>query len=138
MAFSHGSKAKFKLADSADTLTDISTYLDSVDMEGTVDTAETSTYGTDSKTHLAGMIGRRMNLSGMYDPTIDALISGILGPFSNPKAFEYDPQGIATGTPKFTGNAIVASYKVTSPLKDVVKFALVLEVTGVVTRATNP
>ena len=67
--------------------------------------------------------------------TWDQLVDGIVGSASS-STFEYGPNGNASPKVKYTGEAFVTNYTVTSGIGDAVKFSLDLQVTGAVTRGT--
>ena len=142
MAFIHGKKASFKVDNSAGTLVDISAYCKEVNLSRSIDTAETSTFGSGVKTYVAGLTDGTLSVSGQFDAagasTVDSVLSGILGQEAS-VTFEYMPNGsIAVGAnnPKYTGEAICTSYEVSASVGDVVAFSAEFQITGAVTRAT--
>lgn len=135
MAFVHGKSGAFKLDNSGGTLTDISAYLDNVSFPESVETGETTVFGNASKTYVVGLKDTTISLSGKWDSVVDAHLAGILGQ-SATVTFEYGPAGSTAGLVKYTGECIVTSYDVTTPVADVVTFSLELQVTGNVTRTT--
>lgn len=138
MAFVHGSKAAFSIADSGAVSRNISAYLVGVDFEPSVDTAETTTLGLSSKTYLTGLKDGKFSIEGKYDVTVDGYLSGILGGFLAARAFVYDPQGATTGLPRYTGTAHLTGYKVSTPVADAGTFTASFQVSGEVTRALVP
>lgn len=142
MAFSHGKGGAFRLDNAAGSLTDISTYLDDISFPQTVETGETTTFQSpgSAKTYVVGLRDTTLSLSGRYDPTIDALLSGVIeaqesGTLAT-ASFEFGPAGSASSAIRYTGEAIVTSYDMTTPVGDVVTFTAELQVTGPVTRGT--
>lgn len=137
MAFVHGKNAYFSLgsAGTETTKVDISAYLNEVGFPQTVETAETTVFGNDSKTYVVGLKDSTISLSGLHDPTVDNQLTGALG---NATAldFLYSPEGNATGDVTYSGSAFLTSYEVSSPVGDVVTFSAELQVTGDVTRGT--
>ena len=65
MAFTHGKDSVFKLDNSSGSLTDISTYVNNVDFPETADVSETTTFGADNKTYIAGLKDATISLSGL-------------------------------------------------------------------------
>lgn len=134
----HGRKAVFQLDNAAGTLTDISAHVDNVDFPRPVETGETTAFGDDDKTYITGLRDATFSLSGHYDPAtgaVDEHLSGILGQDAT-VTFEYGPGGNVTGDVKYTGEAILTSYEVTSPVGDKVSFTAELQTTGGITRTT--
>ena len=120
----------------AGTLTDISGYVNSVDgLPGDTDTGETTTLGKQSKTYIAGLHDASPSLSGVWD----AALTTIVGTQTEQKiirSFEYGPAGGGSGKVKQSGEAIITSYTVSSPVGDVVTFSISLQKTGDITEGT--
>jgi hypothetical protein len=136
VAFSHGSKALFSVADSIPTLRDISVYLTSTGLARAADMAETSTLGTTSKQYIPGMLDGTIPLEGPFDPTVDGYLFSILGA-AVASAFEYYPAGSPVGPtkPKYTGTCFLASYEVTTGTDGPATFSGELQLSGTVSRA---
>lgn len=133
MAFVHGKTADFRVDNSGGSLTDISTYCDSVDFPMTADTAEVTTFGDASKEYIAGLKDATISVSGSWDATADAVLAAIVGLSGS---FQYGPAGTTGGNIKYTGEAICTSYTVNAPVGDKVTFSAEFQVTGAVTRGT--
>jgi len=136
MAFTHGKDSVFKLDNSSGTLTDISTYVNNVDFPETADVSETTTLGADNKTYIAGLKDATISLSGLWDATADAIFGAVVGQ-SATLSYEYSPEGTASGKVKYTGEAILTSYAISSPVGDAVGYSADLQVSGAVTRGTH-
>ena len=136
MAFVHGSDSVFKLDNSGGSLTDISTYVNNVDFPETADVAETSTLGASNKTYIVGLKDATISLGGLFDATVDAILGAVVGQRAT-LSFEYSPEGTASGKVKYTGECILTSYTLSSPVGDVVGFSADLQVSGAVTRGTH-
>lgn len=136
MAFTHGKNTEFGLGTSGTpgTATDISTYIDNVDLPESIETADTTTYGTDTKTFIIGLNEASLSISGKWDPTIDAHLAGIK--FVDNVAFEYYPEGNTSGKVKYSGVCVMTNYSKSSPVGDVTSFTADFQVSGSVTRAT--
>lgn len=137
MAFSHGSKAKFKMADALAVMTDLSPYLRQANLTRTADTAETSALGTTDKTYIPGLKDNRFALQGMFDPTIDNILNSAVGD-STFRAFEFYPQGDTTGQIKYTGQGFIVNYNPTGDVGSMESFSCDFQVSGAVTRSTVP
>jgi predicted secreted protein len=136
MAFTHGKDSVFKLDNSGGSLTDISTYVNNVDFPETADVSETTTLGADNKTYIAGLKDATISLSGLWDATADAIFGAVVGQ-SATLSYEYSPEGTASGKIKYTGEAILTSYAISSPVGDAVGYSADLQVSGAVTRGTH-
>jgi hypothetical protein len=136
MAFVHGKDSVFKLDNSGGTLTDISTYVNSVDFPETADVAETTTLGDGSKSYIVGLKDATLSISGLWDSTLDGILGAVVGQ-SATLSFEYSPEGTGSGAVKYTGECILTSYSQSSPVGDVVGFSADMQVSGDVTRATH-
>lgn len=134
MAFTHGKDSVFTI--NSVTLT---TFIDNVDFSRTVDVADTSTMGSESKSYLSGLSDATFSISGKYDSTSttgpDDVLNGLVGNESA-VTFEWGPEGGTTGKIKYSGSCFVTSYNQTAPVGDVVAFAADLQVTGTITRGT--
>lgn len=136
MAFVHGKDSVFKIDNSGGSLTDISAYVNSVDMPQTVDVAETTVLGKDNKTYIVGLKDATISLAGLWDSTVDGIFGAVLGQ-SATLSFEYSPEGTSSGKVKYTGEAILTSYSKNSPVGDVVSYSADLQVSDAVTRGTH-
>ena len=140
MAFKHGKTALFKVDNAGGTLVDLSAFCDSIDLSRDLDVAETSTFGSTSKTYVIGLIDGKISVSGKFDSagasTVDAVISGTLGQEAS-VTFEYQASNasVSSTNPKYTGEAYCTSYKISAPVGDVVKFSAEYQITGAATRA---
>lgn len=139
MAFGHGRLGVLKIDNSAGTLTDISTYVTNVDYPESIDTPDTTTFGATAKSALPGLRDAKMSVSANMDPTLDALLSGVLGVQGGSLASvscEYGPMGSTTGNPKYTLEAFIANVKIGTPVGGLVTVSFDLQRTGAHTRAT--
>ena len=136
MAFVHGKDSVFKLDNSGGSLTDISTYINSIDFPQTADVAETTTLGDGSKTYIVGLKDSTLSIAGLWDATADAIFGAVVGQ-SATLSFEYSPEGTDSGKIKYTGEAIMTSYSKNSPVGDVVSYSGDFQVSGAVTRGTH-
>jgi predicted secreted protein len=142
MAFRHGKNAVLKLDNSAGTLVDLSAYLDEISMPRSIETGETTTFGStgSAKTYVTGLSDATISLGGKFDSTADAHFSGILTALLagtiDSVSFEYGKEGSTAGRVKYSGEALLTSYEVSSPVADIVTFSAELQVTGAITRGT--
>jgi len=138
--FKHGKNAYFSLDGTAGTLVAISDTLNEVTMPREIETAETTAFGSSDKTYITGLGDATISLSGMFDATVDTQVAGDIANLKSGSVasltFEYGPSGNAVSSPKFTGEALITSYEVGSPVGDVITYSLELQVTGGVTGTT--
>lgn len=135
MPFVHGKSTVFKIDDSAGALTDISAFCMNVGFPRAAGTAEVTTFGDADKEFIPGLKEGTISIEGKWDPTVDALLNGILG-HATSKTFEYGPAGSAGGSVKYTGECILTSYEDSSPVEDAAGFTAEFQITGAVTRTT--
>jgi len=133
--FRHGKSTVFKVDNSGGTLTDISNSLTDVSFPQSVDTAETSAFGSSAKTYVVGLTDATISVSGMFDATVDAHLNGILAQAAT-VSFEYGPEGSTAGFVKYTGEAILTSYEKSGAIGNMVSFSAEFQVSGAVTRGT--
>jgi hypothetical protein len=129
MPFIHGSNSDI-VVDS----TNLSQYVDSVTHDRTVDTAETSAFGVDDKTFIAGLEDGSFSISGHWDATADAAVDGCFD--GAVVALTYGPAGSAGGAISYECNALITNYAITSSVSDRVNWTVSLQRTGALTRGT--
>jgi len=131
--FVHGKSTHFEVDDTGGTPRDISDTLTSVDFPETIDTAETTAFGSTSKSYIVGLRDATLSVSGIWDATVDGYFIGT-EPAS--RTFIYGPAGDTGGNVKYTGEAILTSFSISNPVGDVVTYSADFQVTGDVTRTT--
>tara|TARA_R100001510_G_scaffold57756_1_gene67478 strand:- start:3817 stop:4224 length:408 start_codon:yes stop_codon:yes gene_type:complete len=131
--FAHGKSTDFAIDDTGGSSRNISDTLTDVSFPQTIDTAETTAFGSTNKSYIVGLKDTTISVSGIWDATLDGYISGT-EPAS--RSFIYGPAGSTGGNVKYTGEAIMTNYSVSNPVGDVVTFSMDLQVTGAVTRGT--
>ena len=142
MSFVHGKSTAFKLDNSAGSVVDLSIYCDEVSFPRTIETGEITTFQASggSKTYLVGLNDATISLSGKFHSTLDAHMAGVVSAQAAGTqvtgTFEYGPGGGTAGAIRYTGECIVTSYEVSSPVSDVVTWSAELQVTGAITRNT--
>ena len=136
MAFVHGKNSVFKLDNASGSLTDISAFVNNVDFPETADVAESSVLGASNKTYLVGLRDASISISGLFDATVDAILGDVVGQTAT-LSYEYSPEGTASGKVKYTGEAILTNYALSSPVGDVVAYSADLQCSGAVTRGTH-
>ena len=131
--FVHGKSTDFELDDTGGTSRSLSNVLTSVDFPEIIETAETTAFGSTSKSYIVGLRDATISVSGLWDATVDGYI---IGTEPATRTFIFGPAGSTGGNVKYTGEAILTNYSISNPVGDVVTFSLDLQVTGNVTRGT--
>lgn len=140
MAFVHGKNSVIKVDNAAGTLVDISAVTNSVDLPRSVDTAETSHFGSSAKEYIVGLNDGTVSISGLYDPAIDSTLSAsvdaVLAGTLASASVEYSPAGLpASATkPTFKLEVLWTSYSVSGGVGDPISFKLEGQRTGATTR----
>lgn len=131
-----GAKAVFKLDDSTGTLVDLSQYITSVSgLPGEADLQDVTTFGAAGRSWVPGLRSAEISIEGVWDPTVDAHFSGIIG-HANTQTFEFGPEGGAAGKVRYTGECRVQSYEVPPSVGEPVSFSATLRTDGAITRTT--
>jgi len=131
--FVHGKSTDFELDDTGGTSRSLSNVLTSVDFPEIIETAETTAFGSTSKSYIVGLRDATISVSGLWDATVDGYI---IGTEPATRTFIFGPAGSTSSNVKYTGECILTNYSVSSPVGDVVTFSLDLQCTGGVTRTT--
>ena len=137
MAFVHGKSAVFKIDNAGGgSLTDISTYVDSVEgLPGEREIADVTTLGQTGHKSVPGLVNGTFTIGGPWDATLDAIM-GVLQVATATATFEHGPAGSTTGLVRYTGECWVTSYTVSTPVGDKVSWTASVQVDGDVTRNT--
>lgn len=139
MAFVHGKGAAFKIDNAAGTLQTLTSYVDSIDFNNSVDMAESTTMGAEAKTFVSGQSDSTFSVSGKYDSTAstgpDVILNGLVG-LETTSTFEIGPEGGTTGKTKYSGECFMTAYNISAPVGDVVTFTADFQVTGAITKGT--
>ena len=139
--FYHGRNTFFTIADSSGTVYNLSPVLKQVNFPVTLDTPETTAFGSTTKSYVVGIKDAKFSCSGMYAPSADNVLQGIFG-FATARAFQYGPQGPDTASGgadaniRYIGSAFLTNYSVTGAVGDMVGFSCDFQVSGTVTRST--
>ena len=131
--FVHGKSTDFELDDTGGTSRSLSNVLTSVDFPEIIETAETTAFGSTSKSYIVGLRDATISVSGLWDATVDGYI---IGTEPATRTFIFGPAGSTGGNVKYTGECILTNYAVSNPVGDVVTFSIDLQCTGAQTRTT--
>lgn len=136
MAKNHSRNATFELDNSSGTLTDITAYVDTTNLQDAIDMSEVTVLGDDSRAYLEGLAGTTITGSGPLDSVLYAQIAGIRQSGST-RSFDYQPMGGTGGYPTITGECFVSAFSINSQVGSANTFSFTLTVTGDVTYGTN-
>lgn len=140
MAVFDSKNAKFQITDNGATLRDISAYVIGVrGLPGAREVYDVTALGDGGRKWLPGLENVVITLDLMYSSTALVGADTVLGPLrtdTTARAFDYGPEGTATGKIKYSGSCFVRSYEALSRIGDVVRAVAELVVDGQVTRGT--
>lgn len=128
MPFVHGKDSYFKIAS-----TDLSAYLNNVTVSRSADTADTTAFGSGTRTFIAGLKDATITVSGMFDSAVYSTIAGWLG---TSQTWEYGPAGSTAGRVKVSGSGIITGVELGSAVGEVVTANITVQVSGAVTDGT--
>lgn len=132
MAFMHGKSTGVLFNGS-----NLSAYFNEASISQDIETAETTAFGNDAKTYIAGLKDGTMSMSGMFDgatDAIDAILTSTLAAAAEDVATVV-PAGLSTaGVSTFSAGVRQTSYEISSPVTDVVAANLEIQATGGVDR----
>jgi len=136
MAFTHGSLATMDIDPAGGTAwTTVTAYYNDVSLKEDIDTAETTVLGNTAKNYIPGLEDGSFSLSGLFDPTINTLITSCKRVVVS---FRYRPSGAGTGKIEYTGKCILTSYKVDTSVKDAASQDAEFQVTNGVVTTVQP
>lgn len=138
MAAKHGKDAVVQLDNGAGTLTAITGYLSKSSLERMREMAETSVFGLNDKTYVAGLKDSSFSGEGNFDPALDLILSDDIGDNTNTKTLQFDPQGSTSGLPRYSVECWVTKYDLETSVGDKGGCSFELQGTGAVTRTTVP
>lgn len=140
MAFVHGKNAYIALDNSSGSLTELSSITNEISYSQSIETADTSTYGTNAKTYITGQNDATVSLSGLFDATsagvIEGTIAALIAGTNASATLEFGPEGDASGKKKYSMEVIVTSYEIGAPVSDVVSLSVEFQRTGATTIGT--
>jgi hypothetical protein len=118
MAFVHGKSAQVLHNEY-----DLSAYFNDLSASRSVETAETTAFGSSAKTYIVGLSDGTISLSGMFDGAagaVDAEMTDILGSNSGAVITISTAASLALGTRVISATGKLTSYEVSAPVGDVV------------------
>lgn len=140
MAFFDSEVSVFQITDVGATLRDISAFLNEIrGLPGPRNLNPVTALGDSGVKHQPSLEDVAFSVAGMFDNTATTgpdVILGGLRTHTSAVAFDYGPEGKATGDFKYSGTCWITNYVVTSRVGSIVEFTCDLVVEGVVTRGT--
>lgn len=139
MAPTHGKDAAFLLEDSAaSTLRNISDQLTNIAFNRSNDTHDSTTFGKEGHTFIAGLTNGTITIDGFWDKTASTgsatVLDSLMGLDAVTVGWEYGPEGNASLAVKYSGECVLASLDVSEPVADLVTFTAQLQISGDVTK----
>jgi len=136
MAVGAGKDAAFKITNATGALVELTTYLTSITAPSIdAQVAEVSTLGDSYKEYIRTQVDPgSISMDGIFDTLPGTLLFNLGTAAAG--AFEYFPQGTASGKQKWSGSALLTSYEAPSGIDDAVTFSAEFQVTGAITVAT--
>ena len=133
MAFVHGKTSAFGIGVVGATASSVTltSYENKVDWPRVAETADTTTFGKNDRTHIPGLKSGSVAVEGLWDAALDAIYDPKVGTIIS---IFYAPAG--SGTAGYYADAILTEYNPPSEVGAAVKFTAKFLVTGPVTRAT--
>jgi len=130
LSFQHGKNAFLSIDG-----TDISAYTNSQSLNRMKDNFETTTFGNNDKTFIAGLREYDLSIGGPWDPALDLVMSTADDNASG--VFIFGPEGNTSGDVRYSGNAFIANYNVDSPVGGGVTWTATFKPSGAVTRYSS-
>ena len=113
--------------------TDVTAYSDSENLDRNVDTIDTTVFGLDDRTYIAGLRTHGLGQSGPWDPTGDAVFDGCDDGAT--VATVFGPEGNDSGDVQYTSaTSFMTSYSISSSVDGRVESSASLLPTGAVPR----
>jgi hypothetical protein len=109
---------------------DLSAYFNDLSISQEVDLAETTTYGNESKTYLAGLRDGTASLSGLFDGDAGAADERLSAMFGNTSVCTFGIGGDAVGNKAKVLNGIQHSYEIGAPIGDAVTTSAEIQASG--------
>jgi hypothetical protein len=116
---------------------DISQYVDTLTHTESADSLDITTFGNDGHRKRGGLTDGSIALGGVYDTSVGGphdVVKPLLGTVV---AFAWRPEGTGSGKPAATGSVLVQNYVESSPVADIVRWTVALEIDGDVTDANQ-
>lgn len=136
----HGKGARFSMDNAAGTLVDYSDVVSDANINISIDTADTSHFGSNAKTYITGQNDATSSVTALFDRarlgTIVAAFNGLLTGTIVSLTVELGPEGTATGATKISQEMIMTSLNIGASVADLVSVSFELQRTGDTTFGT--
>lgn len=130
----HGKGANFQMDNAAGTLVDYSDIISEANVSISIDTADTSHFGSNAKTYITGQNDATSSVTGLYDrarlATLTAAFNGLLAGTIYSLTVVLGPEGNATGATRISQEMIITSFEVGASIGDMVSLSMELQRTG--------
>lgn len=140
MALFDSQQSVFQITDTGSTLRDITPYIVSIDgLPGPRELAEATTLNDSGRKFYPTLENVVITLELLWSDDANVGSDTVLGPLRTHNAamaFDYGPEGKSGGDIKYSGNAWVRNYQITSRVGNMVAARCELQVNGTVTRGT--
>jgi hypothetical protein len=128
MPFVHGKNAKVLVGQY-----DQSAFYNNADLSWECDTPESTVFGNDDRTYIAGLRNSTLSFAGFWSMTSsnapDAVAPGQLGA-AGVSLISYAPEGLALGKVVYSGQARYTNYSIANPVDGIVGLTLDCQITG--------
>ena len=125
MAFNHGSKARALLNGF-----DVSAYLSSMAMAGSMETADVSVMGNTAKQFVTGLMAASITFDGKFDPAEDVVLAAAMSAGASYDELLYFPSGYGTiGNSVYGFEGFNTAYNIDTSVSDAAKWTGTLEST---------
>lgn len=127
MAFLHGKSTAVYFAEK-----NLTAYFNSASRNASVETAETTVFGQNSKSYIAGLKDGTVSVAGLFDGAagaVDEILAGSLGATSAKPVTFVLAATPAVGSPTQHGGGVTTSYEVSAPVGDVVSTSAEFQMT---------
>ncbi|WP_020385925.1 hypothetical protein [Kribbella catacumbae] len=132
MAFVHGKNTFISL-----NAVDLSAYTDASELTRNPDIHDVTTYGKNAHVKVGGLLDGKCSMSGTYDNTAGGPRGTIEPLIGTNVTLIRRPEGTGTGKPQDSVNVVVGEFVETSPVADMVKWSVALELSDDVTSTTQ-
>lgn len=124
--FRHGKKTAVFLNS-----TNMSPYLNDATVTRDIETADTTTFGSTSRSYIVGLDDGGLSLTGMFDGSAnasDAVLSGQI--LQEDNVLTVMPEGTAVGSRAILAQGDMTAYEISSPVADVVSISSTFQADG--------
>ena len=133
MSFIHGKGSVSTLGGS-----DLSVYGNSVEWARKADSHDVTTFGKNAHVKQGGLLDGTATIEGIYDNTATVGPRAVINPkIGTVVSMVWRPEGTGTGKPQDTVNVLVGEYTETSPVADMIKWKVSLELSDDVVTAVQ-